>query len=164
MQHQKIDRPFARAGLTETGLYWLELLLPGVPKTPNEIYSSNRFVRHKNAVNWKQIVYLTARGYEPQEPLTLVHLSLIRYAPRTLDYDGLVGSMKPIVDGLITRRDKKQGLKKDEREILWPGIIDNDTWAITGPWFVDQMPAPVGQEYVRVIVRQRAADQLDRKP
>lgn len=134
--------------------YWIEILIPGAPMTPNEIYGANKFKKHRNAVNWKQWVYLLARGHEPPQPLKKARIFCRRHGPRQLDFDGLVGSFKPVIDGLCTRKEKTVGLKKDDREILWSGILENDTWAITGPWIVDQASAPVGGEYVWIRIEE----------
>lgn len=42
-----------------------------------------------------------------------------------LDYDGLVGSMKPVVDALVTC-----------------GILKDDSYKVTGPWDVTQSFRP----------------------
>ncbi len=156
-------QPYAKSGHDGSG-YWLEIGLPGTPKTPNELLGGHRMVKSRNAVNWKQLVYLVARGHEPQKPLKSAVIHITRHAPRSLDYDGLVGSMKPVVDGLLTRRDKVLGLKKNERKILWSGILENDTWAITGPWIVDQKITPIGQEWIQIVIRERALTSPDRTP
>lgn len=134
--------------------YWLQMVIPGAPKTPNEIYGANKFIKHRNAVSWKQAVYLMARGHEPEKPLTKAKIFLRRFGPVKMDFDGLVGSFKPVIDGFCTRREKTVGLKKAEREILWSGIIEDDKWDITGQWIVDQAPAPVGGEHIFIRIEQ----------
>jgi hypothetical protein len=58
---------------------------------------------------------------KPPEPLKKARITIVRHFYRTLDYDGLVGSMKPIVDALVSC-----------------GVLSNDTWEVTGPWVVTQ--------------------------
>ncbi len=45
----------------------------------------------------------------------------MRHSHRFLDYDGLVGSMKPVVDALVTA-----------------GVLHSDSWNVLGRWNVDQ--------------------------
>lgn len=52
-------------------------------------------------------------------------IRLVRHAYRTLDYDGLVGSMKPVVDALVTAR-----------------VLKDDSWNVLGRWDVDQKFRP----------------------
>ncbi len=42
-----------------------------------------------------------------------------------LDFDGLVGSMKPVIDALVTC-----------------GVLKDDSWAVTGPWECKQIFRP----------------------
>lgn len=48
-------------------------------------------------------------------------ISIIRHSHRMLDFDGLVGSLKPVVDALVTA-----------------GILLDDRWSVLGAWAVDQ--------------------------
>ena len=57
----------------------------------------------------------------PKKPLTKATLSILRHSHRTLDYDGLVGSMKPVVDALVSAR-----------------ILKDDSWNTLGKWNVSQ--------------------------
>lgn len=154
---------FAHTGKLDTGEYWLRVVLPGTPKTPNEIYAqASRFMRADNATLWKQSVFLVCHGKEPQRPLTRAKIQCIRHAPRMMDYDGLVGSFKPVIDGLCTRKSKKKGYS-GKRDVLWEGILSDDSWDVTGPWDVSQEPAPVGGEFIEVMIWE-VIDQPDRKP
>lgn len=102
-------------------MYTLTLEIKGLPKSTNQLLGSSWGKKKDNAVLWKKIVKDYVRGKEPPEPLTRVKLSLVRCNYRTLDYDGCVASMKPVVDGLVEA-----------------GVLQNDTWKITGKWDVDQ--------------------------
>jgi hypothetical protein len=64
-------------------------------------------------------------GEAPTSPLTKAKLTIVRHYYRTLDYDGLVGSMKPVVDGLIHA-----------------GVISDDSWGVLGQWDVSQKFRP----------------------
>lgn len=62
---------------------------------------------------------------KPHEPLSRAQLSITRHFYRTLDFDGLVGSFKPVVDGLIHA-----------------GVIVDDNWRVLGAWQCDQQFRP----------------------
>lgn len=61
----------------------------------------------------------------PPRPLEKAQITLVRYSHRMLDFDGLVGSMKPVVDGLVTA-----------------GVLKDDSFGVTGPWAVNQRFRP----------------------
>lgn len=67
------------------------------------------------------LIFGMVRGKLPATPLKKARITITRHFWRTLDYDGLVGSMKPIVDALVTA-----------------GVLVDDSWAVTGPWVVSQ--------------------------
>lgn len=58
---------------------------------------------------------------KPKTPLSKAIISIVRHSHRTLDYDGLVGSLKPVVDALVTC-----------------GVLSDDSWKVLGKWNVDQ--------------------------
>ncbi len=64
----------------------------------------------------------------PKKPLQKANITIVRHFWRTLDFDGLVGSMKPVVDALVTC-----------------GVLSDDTWAVTGAWNVSQKFRPKSQ-------------------
>lgn len=70
---------------------------------------------------WSSYIWAETNDARPAKPLTSVKLSITRYSHRMLDYDGLVGSLKPVVDALVTCR-----------------ILKDDSWNVTGVWDVDQ--------------------------
>lgn len=116
----------------------IEFEIPGTPKATNAILGRSYWVKHKNAVAWKRSVAAVTVGQKPALPLTWAKLILTRYNYRMLDYDGLVASFKPVVDGLVEC-----------------GVLKNDTWKITGTWDVRQEYTPKGTDRIRVIVYER---------
>lgn len=70
---------------------------------------------------WDVLIFGLVRGRLPEKPLEKARIRIVRHSFRTLDYDGLVGSMKPVVDALVTC-----------------GVLQNDTWNVTGQWDVTQ--------------------------
>lgn len=117
--------------------YTLQFEVMGLPKSANKVVGKNRMATHAHAQSWKRIIWLATRNKLPPEPLKRCKLKLTRLNFRTLDYDGLVTSFKPIVDGLVEAR-----------------ILHNDTWNITGAWDVTQEYTPKAQARIRVEVIQ----------
>lgn len=115
--------------------YKLEFELASTPKATNRIlYSHWRNVK-RNADVWKNLVQWAVKGKQPKSPLKKVKLKLTRYNYRTLDYDGLVASFKPVVDGLVHAR-----------------VLKDDNWKITGIWEVTQEYRPKGHDGIKVEV------------
>jgi hypothetical protein len=50
---------------------------------------------------WRLRVQNVIRGLEPSEPLERCHAVITKYGTRDMDFDNLVTSMKPVVDGLV---------------------------------------------------------------
>ncbi len=107
--------------------YKLRLLIDSLPKSLNKKLRSHRFKNHSENKSWdRQIACMcSAKGIKPKTPLERAQITLIRHAHRTLDFDGLVGSLKPVVDALVTA-----------------GVLKDDSWAILGKWEVDQKFRP----------------------
>jgi hypothetical protein len=82
-------------------------------------------------------VGLLTTGKRPGSPLQRVRLKLFRNSNRMYDYDGLVASFKPVIDGL-----------------QHCGIIKHDGWYVTGPWNVGQAVSSKGNESIYVEVQE----------
>jgi hypothetical protein len=76
---------------------------------------------HKKNKQWDWIIKYETSHSLPKSPLPKAKLTIIRHSHRMLDYDGLVGSMKPVVDALVSC-----------------GILVDDSWNVCGKWNVDQ--------------------------
>jgi len=120
----------------EESLYELTLEFDMIPMSLNKVLNLNPFVRNKYNKNWYTVVALEATGRHPPVPLQKARIRIVRHYYRFLDYDGLVGSMKPVVDGLQHAQ-----------------IIVNDGWKCTQVWDVFQKAYPKGQEKLIVQVR-----------
>lgn len=74
--------------------------LAGVPKTLNAAYT--HWTRKASEIKrWKNAVYYACHKEKIIGiGLRRAHLELTRYSSRECDFDNLVGSFKPIVDGL----------------------------------------------------------------
>ncbi len=105
-------------------MFKLYLEIDAVPKSLNVKLRSHYLKNHRERLAWTNLI-----GYHlkdrPEKPLSKVSISIVRHAHRMLDYDGLVGSMKPIVDALKHLR-----------------IIIDDSWNVTGAWNVSQKFRP----------------------
>ena len=102
-------------------MYSLYLQIHSLPSSLNKKLRSHRFKNHKENKSWDFIIDLNCSGKKPNAPLPKASISIIRHSYRTLDYDGLVGSMKPVVDALVTC-----------------GVLVDDSWNVLGKWNVDQ--------------------------
>lgn len=76
-------------------------------------------------------------GKLPKTPLTKARISIVRHYYRMLDYDGLVGSLKPVVDAFVSC-----------------GVLKDDSWNVLGPWNVSQVFRPKSEGPLLYIVIQ----------
>ncbi len=102
-------------------MYQLDLTLHSVPKSLNKALRSHYHRRTRANNMWELLIAGQCRGKLPAKPLEKAHITITRHAYRFLDYDGLVGSMKPVVDALVR-----------------VGVLKDDNWGVTGPWDVRQ--------------------------
>ncbi len=105
--------------------YHLHLEFDQVPKALNRMLRSHYHKNNQSNKAWDFMVAMECARLKPREPLQKASLTLIRHSHRFLDYDGLVGSMKPVVDALVSAQ-----------------VIIDDSWAVTGAWQVTQMFRP----------------------
>lgn len=91
LYHQETFNPYS---------YRLIFELNGLPKTTNRLAGSNFYLVHQMRKKWKRDVYFTTHYYRPSEPLKKATLKLTRISSHQPDFDGLVSSFKPILDGL----------------------------------------------------------------
>lgn len=137
--------------------YRLEITLQGCPKNPmngsHGHWRSANSIRHK----WKEMVRAAIANKLPPAPLEKAEITLIRNGSGLLDYDGLVASMKPVVDGLLPIYEKiSLGGKRWKRgRAIWSGVIIDDSWSVTGDWRVKQFKVPKGQESTTIIITER---------
>lgn len=108
---------------TAQGKYQIELKILGLPKTVNNTMGQFWRARYANSKKWRRLVQETSLFHKrPTQPLTKAIVTLQRYSSVAPDFDGLVSSFKPLVDGLVDA-----------------GIISGDTMDIIGAptyqWF-----------------------------
>ena len=133
------------------GQYMICFNLLGLPDSGNVSMRHGSFhARNSKHQKWKTRVQAIVNGCLPKTPLKRARITLTRHAPRQLDYDGLVASFKPVVDGLKTTTMKVKKLKGVE--VIWRGVIEDDNWKVTGAWVVNQVYAKTGSEHIGVKV------------
>ncbi len=107
---------------SQSGTYKLFLQLTCLPKSLNKKFTSNKWGRDRENREFDMLVACEfAMKPKPSAPLERVKLSFVRHSHRMLDYDNCVGSLKPVVDALVSC-----------------GCLSDDTWKVTGPWDVTQ--------------------------
>lgn len=102
-------------------MYKLDLTFHSFPKSLNKALRTNRFKANAQNKGWDLLVFGMVARKRPASPLKKAHIRIVRHFYRTLDYDGLVGSMKPVVDALVSA-----------------GVLESDSWNVLGVWDVTQ--------------------------
>lgn len=115
--------------------YRLEIDVPGLPETVNQILSMSLRARMRQKKVWKNIVWLLTAGKRPPAPLKRARLTLTRHSTTRPDPDGLTSSFKHIIDGLVVAR-----------------ILENDRYDnISFPAY-EWAHAPAGKGHCTVLV------------
>lgn len=68
---------------------------------PNQLLRKHWSVVSREGKKWHTLVYLKVAQFRPTKPFPKVALTLTRYSTREPDRDGLAGSFKYVVDGLV---------------------------------------------------------------
>lgn len=106
-------------------MYKLSLKIDQLPKSLNKALRSHYFISNKQNQIWDRDIMLLIGHRLPDTPLKKAHIRIVRHFYRMLDYDGLVGSLKPVVDALVSA-----------------GVLESDSWQVLGQWDVDQVFRP----------------------
>jgi len=102
-------------------MYKLYLKLDRLPDSLNKKLNQHYHKRNRQNKMWDLIIAYECQKKKPLSPLPKANLTIIRHSHRFLDFDGLVGSMKPVVDALVTA-----------------GVLVDDSWIVIGRWNIDQ--------------------------
>lgn len=122
--------------------YKLFITLDQLPKSLNKKLRSNRFALHRENKAYDSLIACQCSSNLPTNPLQRANITIIRHSFRFLDYDGLVGSLKPIVDALVTC-----------------GVLSDDSWPVLGRWNVDQRFRPKAQgPLLEILVQEMPID------
>lgn len=79
----------------------IKLEIQDLPKMPNSLIRKHWAIITKEKNKWHGLIKLFLGHQVPKSPLKKAKLTLTRYSMRAPDYDGLVGSFKYVVDGLV---------------------------------------------------------------
>ena len=101
-------------------MYSTLIQLDRLPKSTNVKLRSHYFRNHAETKMWARIIACEVKK-KPNSPLLKAKITVVRHFYRFLDFDGLVGSMKPVIDALTSN-----------------GIISDDSWHVVGAWQVHQ--------------------------
>lgn len=82
------------------GNYSLEIELPLARTDANKTRGMNKFTLYKIHQNIKKQIHLLSLGKVPVTPLTSFQISVHRFSSKFMDYDNLISSLKPALDGL----------------------------------------------------------------
>ena len=80
--------------------YSLELELAISPTDSNKILGRHWRAKHEVFERVKKEIFLKTRGKIPAQPLENFKISVVRESSKTMDWDNLVSSLKPVIDGL----------------------------------------------------------------
>lgn len=112
--------------------------LEGLPKTPNALLRKHWAIVSKEHKRWHSYVWAATLDSKPDTPFKRVDLTFVRMSSSRPDYDGLVGSFKPIIDGLVKAR-----------------VIADDTPEVIGaPKYIWEYAKPRFGK-VKIIIKQR---------
>lgn len=89
--------------------YRLTIEIPTEATDSNRILGVNKYAKHAIFEKVKKQINLLTINKAPEQPLEKFHLTITRCGTRYLDYDNLVASYKPFIDGL-----KLAGIIKDD--------------------------------------------------
>lgn len=105
--------------------YKLFVQLDTLPKSLNTKLRAHWRSQRREGKGWDILVELHCSRKKPPEPLKRASITIVRHSYRMLDYDGLVGSLKPVVDAFVS-----------------VGVLQDDAWNVLGRWNVDQKFRP----------------------
>jgi Holliday junction resolvase RusA-like endonuclease len=105
---------------TDSGKYTLEFQLSGLPRTTNGSHGHWR-TKQAQVKALKARVFASCWHLRPDVPLSLARITLTRASSVEPDYDNLVISFKPVIDGLrqagVIVDDKRKNVGRPE--YLW---------------------------------------------
>lgn len=115
----------------------LELEIPGLPETTNEVLAMRLKARMSRKRYWKYMVWAYTANTKPVRPLKRAKLTLIRCSTTRPDPDGLTSTFKHIIDGLVESK-----------------ILENDRYENIGFPTYDWERAPANHGKIKVRVEE----------
>lgn len=117
--------------------YYLEFEIKELPKPINAQNSMHWAQKGKYVRHWHTLVNASVCPRKPKAPLNRAKLTLTRFSSSEPDFDGLVSSFKPVIDGLITS-----------------GVLENDKFSNIGRSEYVWINTQRGQGKIKVIVEE----------
>lgn len=102
--------------------YELKIELNELPQSLNKKLRKHWTKQRRESKLWDTLIYQKVFRQLPPTPLKRAKLRIVKHFWRTMDFDGFVGSLKPVVDALVTA-----------------GVIEDDSWKVLHAWDVDQV-------------------------
>lgn len=102
--------------------YQLKIEINAIPKSLNKKLRGHWTKNHRENCHWDTMIFQLVRYKLPSAPLTKAKIKIVKHYWRTMDFDGLVGSLKPVVDALVSA-----------------GVLKDDSWKVLHAWEVDQV-------------------------
>lgn len=103
-------------------MYQLQIEINELPQSLNKKLRKHWTKNHRENNLWDTLIYQKVFRQLPPTPLKKAKLRIVKHFWRTMDFDGFVGSLKPVVDALVTA-----------------GVIEDDSWKVLQAWEVDQV-------------------------
>lgn len=112
--------------------YILELIIPFCPPRIDNIFRLSMHKRNREIKEQYGVISRLIIGKKPNSPLKKATISILRYSDRFMDYDNTVSSYKCFIDAMVLA-----------------GVLEDDSFKITGKWNVDQvfLPRKAGKPY-----------------
>ena len=124
--------------INEDGSYQLNFKVSGQPLALNKVLRMHYHSRNKYNKRWYDIIHYAVWRQLPPKPLDKATITIILHLPKRYDYDGGVGALKPLIDGLVHAK-----------------VIRNDSYVVTGPWYVTQELCKKGLQMVEISIVER---------
>lgn len=92
-------------------IYSITIEVSNLATDPNRLNGVDWRDKYSRFEKVKREIFLLTRGKTPETPLTDFQIDILRKGPKSFDWDNLVASLKPAIDGLTQA-----------------GIIFDDSW------------------------------------
>lgn len=125
-------------GSEPPGYYWIKIRVPGKLRTLNELLRMHYGTRDKYNKRQYDLVRICVGRHLPPEPLLKCKITATVFNNRMRDFDGFVGSLKPLIDGLAHA-----------------GVIKHDGYSVTGDWIVTQKHCKKGFNLTELTIESR---------
>ena len=95
--------------MEQTTPYRLVVELNGAPELPNDLHHLHWRAQWRHTHDWRIYVTRTVGARRPRRPLTIARVRVDIWRKREADPHDLIGSIKPLLDGLRPPTHHKRG-------------------------------------------------------